>query len=344
MIEVIDDVLPEEVFTQLMRDTEHAPMRFGWKSSKDIKENRGHWNCSFSRIIDYNNLADITPTLHEAYLSIWNKIKETRKELEHAIPVRCYMNGHTYGVEGLPHTDTEDDGLTVLFYLTDKWNINWGGETAFYKDGEIIKAVVPKKNRGIIFSGNIKHAARNVTYVCPGLRKTFMFKTRTKRSDNFEKLSKFLFEKGAAEPTKRHVKGSLHDHLMRVYQLLEDRGEDQQVCFGGGLHSVFGTNIYKDPLFELSVPNRKEIVEAFGPNSEVLASSFSFIDRPATLEDPVAKKDTAVVLKVRSGIDVMVPEEQFEALRLIEAANLYDQDVLDKDKYPSLYDLWHSKD
>jgi hypothetical protein len=75
-----------------------------------------------------------------------------------------------------------------------------------------------------------------------------------------------------------------------------------------------------------------------------LASSFSFIDRPATLEDPVAKKDTAVVLKVRSGIDVMVPEEQFEALRLIEAANLYDQDVLDKDKYPSLYDLWHSKD
>ena len=50
---------------------------------------------------------------------------------------------------------------TVMFYLNDEWNRDWGGETIFYDlNDEITKAVLPKPGRVVSFDGRIPHSAR----------------------------------------------------------------------------------------------------------------------------------------------------------------------------------------
>lgn len=62
------------------------------------------------------------------------------------------------------HTDAPfniPENKTVLFYLNDEWNPNWGGETVFYDENfDIIKSILPKPGRCIIFDGRIPHSAR----------------------------------------------------------------------------------------------------------------------------------------------------------------------------------------
>lgn len=60
------------------------------------------------------------------------------------------------------HFDNVDSrNRTVMFYMNDEWDYNWGGETVFYNfKKEIIKSVLPKPGRVVSFDGRIPHAAR----------------------------------------------------------------------------------------------------------------------------------------------------------------------------------------
>lgn len=105
----------------------------------------------------------------------------------------CYVNGLTFGVEAYPHIDYKDKGrVSVITYLCENWNSYWGGETAFFdKDfvrndpsnevfyqHDIIKSVLPKFNRMVLFDANITHAVRPISKSYKGLRKTLMFKIK----------------------------------------------------------------------------------------------------------------------------------------------------------------------
>jgi hypothetical protein len=105
----------------------------------------------------------------------------------------CYINGLTFGTEAYPHVDFEEKGnVSVIIYLCESWNSYWGGETVFFdknyiKDDpsnevfyqhDIIKSVLPKFNRMVLFDGNITHAVRPISKSFKGLRKTLMFKLK----------------------------------------------------------------------------------------------------------------------------------------------------------------------
>jgi SM-20-related protein len=71
------------------------------------------------------------------------------------------------------------------------WNCYWSGETVFFKnewvnnpadqsfyDNEIIKSVLPRKNRMVLFEGNIVHSVRPLSKTYKDLRLTLMFKLK----------------------------------------------------------------------------------------------------------------------------------------------------------------------
>jgi hypothetical protein len=104
----------------------------------------------------------------------------------------CYINVLSHGVEAYPHIDfAGGEGTTVILYICDEWNCYWSGETVFYSNewasnpadtrfynNEIIKSVLPRKNRILIFDGNITHSVRPLSKTYKGLRKTLMFKLK----------------------------------------------------------------------------------------------------------------------------------------------------------------------
>ena len=95
-------------------------------------------------------------------------------------------------MEAHPHTDSDETNFaTVICYLTEGWNIHWGGETVFYDkpyssdlthpnyySAEIIKSVVPRQNRIVVFRGDILHSVRALSKSYKGTRATLMFKVQ----------------------------------------------------------------------------------------------------------------------------------------------------------------------
>lgn len=95
------------------------------------------------------------------------------------LPYRAYTNFASYGDMLFTHTDCkpEEGDLTALWYLCDRWDVEWGGETVFYDaQDEIACAIRPRPGRLIIFDGAIKHAGRPPNRICYAPRYTFAIK------------------------------------------------------------------------------------------------------------------------------------------------------------------------
>lgn len=181
-IHVDDHFLPEDLLTRCEKTFLTVGWRYGWASDVGIKYT--HWHHEILRA-GYNNKADKQVNLfnlqrwdYDPLKDIWLLLQERLFD-QKAELLRCYANQHTYGVEGYPHVDSDSaDETTIIFYLNREWEIAWGGETAFYQDGDIIRSVVPRFGRMVTFPSNMLHAARGVTRLCPKGRITLMYKTR----------------------------------------------------------------------------------------------------------------------------------------------------------------------
>jgi hypothetical protein len=88
---------------------------------------------------------------------------------------RVYASANPYGTVHESHTDT-DQGITIMYYLNESWNIENAGETVFHKDGDIIRSVIPKPGRVVVFDGSIEHCARDVRRDYNDLRMVLTFK------------------------------------------------------------------------------------------------------------------------------------------------------------------------
>lgn len=94
-------------------------------------------------------------------------------------PYRAYTNVASYGDMLFTHTDCLPDQheLTALWYLCDRWDIEWGGETVFFDAvDEVACAVSPKPGRLVVFDGAIKHVGRPPNRICYAPRYTFAIK------------------------------------------------------------------------------------------------------------------------------------------------------------------------
>lgn len=97
---------------------------------------------------------------------------------------RSYVNVAHYGDMLFTHTDAHPGAgeLTALWYICDRWDIEWGGETVFYDNtADVRAAVMPRPGRLSIFDGELRHAGRPPNRVCYVPRFTLALKLERMR-------------------------------------------------------------------------------------------------------------------------------------------------------------------
>jgi len=88
-----------------------------------------------------------------------------------------------------------------------------------------------------------------------------------------ETCLKYLQEVGAGN--KSHGKGTLLDHLQKTYNTLVEEEQDEDVCFAGLFHSVYGTQYFTHE----TTNDRAAVKELIGKRAERLAWLFCNLDR-----------------------------------------------------------------
>ncbi len=171
-------------------------------------------------------------------------------------------------------------------YLNNQWNANWAGETAIFDSstGEIIRSVLPKWRRLLIFPSNMYHVGRGVSRICPLLRTVLVFKARPEEPvpvDNSRiALEKVLLESGVDNsPT---APGKTIEQLLKIYGNLKNWNCNPPVCFGGALHGLYVPNA---PLTVALAEVRPKILEVFGIEADRLASLFARVDTKKLVSD-----------------------------------------------------------
>lgn len=322
-ISTIKQVFPEELLTDVSKVIDTVPWKYGWASNRNIEFT--HWNHDFAGANSLNGI-DCADKLSGTLKTAWQHIQDNITGPQALL--RCYTNAHTFGVEGYPHIDSRrEEDKTIVVYMTKHWQRDWGGETTVYDGDDIVHAELPKYNHGLIFYGNQYHQARSVTRICPAQRVTLMFKFCPHGIDpQRESLQRFLTLIGADKI--KHSGRNLWTHLLNVYDILKEHGYRTEICSAGGLHSVFGTNIFKTQT--LTPAHRTMVVNTIGDEATKYVELFSRIKRPATLES--ALKNKTLEVETISGATMTLSQIELNILCAIEAANLADQKSLNK--YP----------
>ena len=124
----------------------------GW--SGDFAEPFRHW-CKY-------------PSMEGIYSQIWDFI-EPDLDLRGLVPQRVIVNAYNHGDSSWLHRDSElQDHYTVILYLNNDWDWNWGGETIVITDGgDIIMSVFPTPGRVIAFDSRLLHGPRPVSREAP---------------------------------------------------------------------------------------------------------------------------------------------------------------------------------
>jgi hypothetical protein len=319
-IKQIKQCLPVELIDIVEEYVRNSDWKYGWRSNKTV--GFSHWNQDFGRGGTENTL-DISGNLSEPLVTVWNHLRT--QHFPNSILIRCYANAHTFGVEGYPHTDSSrDQDSTVVLYLNKTWRREWGGETMVYNQDSIAHAELPKYNTALVFPGNQWHVAKPVSRICPELRVTLMFKVAPMDADpTRDNIQRFLVELGTNKI--KHRNSSLMAHLLRTYDSLKEQRYSDVICSAGGLHSIFGTNVFQHQT--LTMDSRARVAAVIGEEATELVELFSTISRPQTLETALSKGNQ--VLRLNSHKDVKVTQEQLNSLCAIEAANLKDQNSLE---------------
>jgi SM-20-related protein len=181
-----EDVLQEPLRAEVADFLKSTSWHFGATSDK-TEGSYPYWYKHFAGVFDQKDLrteiTDCSDQLRrEAPIiaAVWHYLKE-RIFRDHIL-VRCYANSYPYGSEGVVHRDANDTRHhTAIFYPNSIWDMNWAGETMFFRlqqPPEILTTVWPRPNRLVVFQGIIPHVARGISRSCPLLRTTLMFKTK----------------------------------------------------------------------------------------------------------------------------------------------------------------------
>jgi len=330
-IETYENFFPEDLRISLIEVIEEKGWKYGWLSNN--KMGFGHWNCLISPARAENGI-DISDTLPEPFLSAWNHVKENY--CKNSILLRCYANAHTYGIEGYPHRDSSrNNDRTYVVYLNRDWKDEWGGETTVYDENGIIHSELPSYNRGLSFPSKMKHVARGVTRICPQLRVTLMFKTSTEVDLTRNKVQTLLTQLGADKI--KHSHSNFMAHLLNTYDLLKNKNLDSDICVGGAIHSIFGTEFFSEALLQNTPETKQDLMSVLGFDAVMYADVFSKINRPDTLENNIGSDNPMLQLR-NSDVELAIPMDKFKALCAIEGANLEDQNTLNK--YTKLNEFW----
>ena len=169
-IEIIDGFLDEKSLENIFQlvNSSTFPYFLGVDKytvpKKEYEENLNH----------YKNLKDYLQFVHTFYDLEANKVLKSKyfyiiqnfiqallfkknyekfKLVRAKVNVQLKLENNTEYNHNTPHNDLSYMHKVFLFYINDS-----DGDTFFFNNKEIFKRVTPKKNRLVIFDGNIKHA------------------------------------------------------------------------------------------------------------------------------------------------------------------------------------------
>lgn len=233
MLQVTDEALPEDVLEQILHLINNkARWEFGSLSDRE-GFSFGHWNQEILQATPRNQ-QDKQPLLAQNPLyqpvnQLWNLIQNTWLP-GHKL-VRCYVNAHTYGIEGYPHTDSRSPGhFTSLIYLNKTWCPEWAGETVFFNHaGDIVQSVIPRYGRLVIFDGRIPHAARSLSRRCGELRQTLVLKSFLPPTESDSEASARQLIQQYSGDDKNGYGYSVADHCLGLYAILKNWQVDQPI-------------------------------------------------------------------------------------------------------------------
>lgn len=177
-IQVLDDMVPPELYGELLQGLLRIGWKFGWNTPSNPYSRYWHHEIGFGKKA---NEVDISANVRKHPLTAFASYMDWLVQLIN-VPdfrvLRYYLNAHTYGTDGWPHTDTERPGeLTCVLYLTQQWKPEWCGETVvFDAAGEIERAVLPKTNRLLTFPSDRLHGPRPLSKAFEGLRVVLVVK------------------------------------------------------------------------------------------------------------------------------------------------------------------------
>ncbi|WP_168641711.1 2OG-Fe(II) oxygenase [Dickeya sp. CFBP 2040] len=230
-LHVTDEALPEDVLEQTLHlINNEARWEFGSLSDREGLS-FGHWNQEILQATprnqqDKQSLLAQNP-LYQPVNRLWKLIQD-RWLPEHKL-VRCYVNAHTYGIEGYPHTDSRSPGhFTTLIYLNKTWRPEWAGETVFFNHtGDIIQSVIPRYGRLVIFDGRTPHAARSLSRRCGELRQTLVLKSFLPPAESDAEASARRLIQQYSGDDKNSYGYSVADHCLGLYAILKNWQAEQ---------------------------------------------------------------------------------------------------------------------
>lgn len=182
---VVDNAVTDEEQCQIAEQLHAAIWRFGWPINH-APFARPCWHSFIAgsqRVERQSSDAELANHPQWGFLStFWGRVRSTH--MPEATLLGVYANGQTFGQDSPIHRDNKasEKGLTVVMFCNDHWATCWGGELVFYdhQKENIIKAVLPKPGRIVIFNGHVPHSARSPSADCERLRMTLAFKTIVK--------------------------------------------------------------------------------------------------------------------------------------------------------------------
>ena len=167
---VFDGLVPVEESARYYQVIQQAAFTRTETARADSAEYR-HWVCEM-------------PLENLPRTSLWHATEAavaTARPGETFRPYRVYTNFAAPGEVLLTHVDALPHAreLTALWFLCERWDTEWGGETLFYSDaGDAEIAVSPRPARLALFDGAIRHAGKAPNRNCPIGRYTFAVKLR----------------------------------------------------------------------------------------------------------------------------------------------------------------------
>jgi len=105
------------------------------------------------------------PEVDNLYKQIFFCLDESFKEDGFNLTIdRIIVNSYNHGDSSWLHTDSEKESAwTVLLFINDYWDLNWGGDFILVKDNQIYKSFACTPAKFVLFKSNILHAARPVS-------------------------------------------------------------------------------------------------------------------------------------------------------------------------------------
>eukprot|EP01041_Mallomonas_annulata_P012460 gene12460-26210_t len=121
-------------------------------------------------------------------------------------------------------------------------------------------------------------------------------------------------------------------------RMLKSNGFGEDICLAGGLHSIYGTSVYKSVLHEISDERRENVRKIFSFRVERLVYLFHICNRPRDLNNG------QLYNRYTNEIISNISEQDIYDLCCIEGANFIDQKYLDdlRNNFPRIYCIWYS--